>query len=745
MQQAKAFTIDPDALATSSAPSDRLVNVAHFVPLNLASFIDDEPFAMTASQVDRMARSVARFASSDDGEQKIAAEGEATGCKPSLSKRVKEAAQRWRERGQIDGGIEADSILWSSISTNTQIQGQFGSEFGVLFLDRTRLRPKGFCLGEHLTSLSLAPGEEVTIEQRTYTKVEQSFEETKDAETTKDQELSSSYTNEMTESLDWQLTTSKKSTNSNGGKVSGSYEGIGVEASTQNASDLNDGDTRTSRDSLKLSETVSRKIASKQRQQHKIVLRLSQETRFETGSKRVIRNSNSMAPIDLVYFKILQRLQVSQERYGIRLCWAPSVTDPASRLFAELEQRRKDFMAVATAVDVGPAPVPPTPPVALPPQTQAVTIIADKFDPVWGGQSANYVIDITAPAHYVWDGTPVMMSFAFTASRPAAATILTTTGTQTGVQVIVHVGIEDCHNPLKPQWWQAVGTATITVMAGFLPTADSAADAAYAAQLAKYQQDLAVWKAQRDAALAQASAQAEAEWKKIRAAIIAKTNIVQEVVGALVEQAFPTSVRDEPWELDLWERIFDFDNVAIRFYPAWWNGRQLRDPDSGATSFMNASCARLYIPIRGGAESIALHWLLARSLTSTGSRALEAIIDQLVKEIRAYRLAYFGSEEEMELETTTDDCCPTLTRPYRRLGCWEEFIPTDGTHLEVLQATTSAADDDLARRLHLQNDLQQEMVNMRAKDVVIKDVVANTTLTGLTSHVEISVPEVKEE
>src|SRR4051812_39922237 len=34
------------------------------------------------------------------------------------------------------------------------------SEIGWLFLDRTRIRPRGWVLGEHLQTLSLAPGEE---------------------------------------------------------------------------------------------------------------------------------------------------------------------------------------------------------------------------------------------------------------------------------------------------------------------------------------------------------------------------------------------------------------------------------------------------------------------------------------------------------------------------------------------------------------------------------------------------------
>ena len=59
MQQPKAFVIDAAALATSAAPSDRFVNVSHFVPFNLASHIEDEPFAMTPNQIDRLARSAA--------------------------------------------------------------------------------------------------------------------------------------------------------------------------------------------------------------------------------------------------------------------------------------------------------------------------------------------------------------------------------------------------------------------------------------------------------------------------------------------------------------------------------------------------------------------------------------------------------------------------------------------------------------------------------------------------------------
>lgn len=739
MQQPKAFNIDSQALNTLAQPADRLVYSYHFVSFKLPPLIKGESHALTPSQIDRAARSTAVFMSEKDAQAN-------TGKR--VPKRVRDAAKRLRN--QIDHGASSGSKVpsGSSVPVEEQIAGMLGTEFGLLFLDRTRIRPMGFALGEHLTSISLAPGEEITIEQKTFSKTEKSFEETRDEETTQDQELSSSYTNELSESLEWQLSLSKKSTQNDGAKISGSYEGIGAEASTQTASDLSGGDTRTARDSLKLSETNTRKIAAKHRQQHKIVMRLSQESRFESGSKRVVRNANTLAPVDLVYFKIMQRLALAQERYGVRLCWAPTVADPAGRFFAELEKRREAFMATATLVDVGPAPVKPVPPVTAPQQSRSEILIADKFDPVWGGQSHDYTIDIAAPPNYLWDQQPVSLTFGFTASRPGGARILTMAATEIGVRVFVHVGIADCRNPLQPAFWQAQGTATLTLVANFLPTFDAAGNQAYADKLAKYLEDMEAWKAKRDTALAAATARAEEAWAKIRAEAVAGVNIVQEVIGAVIEQAFPSAVRNEPWEIELWEKIFDFDNAGVRFYPSWWNGRELRDPQSGASSFTNASWAKVHIPIRPGAEEIALRWLLAREIEpSRRTRLVDITITKVIDDLRAYRQTHFGGEDEVQMvpSSNVNEPCPALTRPYRCLGRWEELIPTDGTHLEVLQATSSAADDDLKRRLDLQNGLQEQKGLMAAKDVELKGLAADTGLSGMTSHVEIGVPEINKE
>ena len=69
--------------------------------------------------------------------------------------------------------------LWLTLDADT-------SEIGYLFIDRTRIRQNGFCLGEHVYTMSLAPGEEVVLEQKSYKKeiisvedtIEREFEQT---------------------------------------------------------------------------------------------------------------------------------------------------------------------------------------------------------------------------------------------------------------------------------------------------------------------------------------------------------------------------------------------------------------------------------------------------------------------------------------------------------------------------------------------------------------------------------------
>ena len=63
----------------------------------------------------------------------------------------------------------------------------------------------------------------------------------------------------------------------------------------------------------------------------------------------------------------------------------------------------------------------------------------------------------------------------------------------------------------------------------------------------------------------------------------------------------------------------------------------------------------------------------------------------MLKELEVARIKHFGGKDEIELTQGTP--CPTATRPYVCLAHWDELLPTDGTHLEVVQAVTTAIDD----------------------------------------------------
>ncbi len=728
MQSSRAFIIDPSALATSPEPADRLVLFNHFVPFALPLDGGDWPYALSASQVDLVARAASRISSVITN-------------RSNLPKGVIERAQSWRNRSDTDWFITGDSEDLSPTQPTTQIEALLGTEFGWLFLDRTRLRPAGFALGEHLTSLSLAPGEEVTIEQRSFTKTERAFEDARENELSTDLEFSSTYATELSESFDWQMSAGRKRTEGSGQKVSGNYEGVGVEASAQQANDLNDGDNRTARNSVKRSETTSRKVAAKQRRQHKTILKISQENRFESGSKRVLRNTNALAPIDLVYFKIQQRLQLFHERYGVRLCWAPTVAKPGKAFRDRLAKRHRELVdAAKKSVDPGPTPIPPTSPISGNAQTGQAIEIAGRFDPVWGGQSADYEINIAAPSNYTWDGQAPILAFSFTGNRPAVGHVLTFGRTALGVRMVVHVGVADCRNPFQPAFWESQGTATLTCSANFIPMPNPAADQAYATAFAAYTSQLADYNARKNLAEAAAVAEAEAAWEKERAVLIENVDSTTEIIGTLIEQAFPAQVRDDPWELDLWERIFDLPRVTIKFYPSWWNGPALEDPKSPADSFTNASWARIYLPIRPDAEAQALRWLVERKLYGQGSAQLEAAIAKLERDLAAYRLTNFGTPDESPLVTgTMVGACHTIAEQVKCLGFWEDVVPTDGTHLEVLQATSSAADDASKARLDADRLRAEQEAVSQGHQAAVLGTIAGASLADLQDHVTVHI------
>jgi hypothetical protein len=228
------------------------------------------------------------------------------------------------------------------------------SQVGYLFLDRTRISPSGFAIGEHLYTLSLAPGEEVVLEQKTFSKREVTFEEQTEEETQKDLELSSTLSTELQEGAEFQRSRTNSAGFTVGGTVGGDIKGVEVSANLGFSTNVTEASNETRKRSIKENTTSTQRVAARYRAAHKVSFSVAAQTGFEASSRRVVRNPNRFTPINLHYFKVMQVLELTQQRYGVRLCWAPSVKDPGFDLFDRIRIGREAILQKAEQITLPP-------------------------------------------------------------------------------------------------------------------------------------------------------------------------------------------------------------------------------------------------------------------------------------------------------------------------------------------------------------------------------------------------------
>lgn len=563
------------------------------------------------------------------------------------------------------------------------------SDFGLIFKERTRIEPIGFALGEHLLSLSLAPGEEVTIEQKAFSERTVTLEETTESDNELNMEASSTLSTEMSTQLQRQLSETKQNNFELGVNAGGNYKGAEVTVSPRWSNSLTQADSTTRTEAVRTSASESQKVAAKCRTQHKITMKVSETSRFESTSKRVIRNPNPNTPIDLVYFKVMQRLRLSQERYGVRLCWAPFIPDPGAITEAARQQARRYYE------DLYPLDLPPEPQRPIEPARAAQ--YGDlgwqelKEWGFWGDMQHEYEFDIGAPGNYQWDGDESAVAASVQVrtqtwgkrSTPNVYVMAASSNGSGGVHLRIHGGA-DCGGPGAHLY--------VNCSARFVVATNAPPDPAYVQQLQTWETAHADWARQRDEALAARSTKVEEAFATWSTDFWRSFDPASAAMQLMVSNLFPATMRDESWEVDAWTTFFEFENGALRLYPGWWSDRPPRDPHAGPNSFQNASWARVFLPVRPGYEREALAWLVERRLFTSGGGAVTGAVDDFIKQLEEYRSKNFGGTEEVEIGKPNGNC-PSLQTPFICLGTWEETLPTDGTHLEVLQANTTAMDD----------------------------------------------------
>jgi hypothetical protein len=200
---------------------------------------------------------------------------------------------------------------------------------------------------------------------------------------------------------------------------------------------------------------------------------------------------------------------------------------------------------------------------------------------------------------------------------------------------------------------------------------------------------------------------------------------------------FPSPFRKDIWEIDFWEDLFDWRNAALRLYPSWWTSRELRNPDGKPTDFLNASWARLYLPIAPAAERAALRWIYERRFSGKATPQVGKLILKIFNELSAYRRANFGTDEELEV-TTNGGACPTVSEKYVCLGRWKETLPTDGTHAEVLQAGSSAADEYLREELADADTLRHKQIERIERENALRQKAETQGMGELSTEIDVN-------
>ena len=610
--------------------------------------------------------------------------------------------------------------------------GLLQSDVAYFFLDRTRIQPKGFRIGEHVYGLSLAPAEEVTLEQKTFTKRQTTFEEQNEQEAEFNLELASTLTTELQEGFERQ----KSITDTwgfNVGKVGSysspiisdvAYGSFNTNHSFNSSKNVTDADQETRRRSTHDSRTASAKVASKYRAAHRTTFSVSAEQGFETTTKRVVRNPNAFTPITLHYFKILQRVEMRHERYGVRLGWMPSIRNPAYRYVEQIQSGKKQIVDNAELA----LPSKPEEPSTGQRSSGASQVADDKWftsamiqagtGAADGSMSADFQVDIAFEDEFEWDdvvGNITIDEYSLRSKSKYSADLkglptIVPGGAATGsaLRVTVHVGAQE------DAWRRAM--IEFQVKARFVrkPVQTTIpADSAAAEQIAAHAIAVRDWEARCDELRAQAKKAAD-DWEAV---MLRNLNPVAEMISQLARDPyFPPSVRDEAWEIDFWQKLFDWERAGYMTYPGWWADGPLRDPTRDPSDFINASWARLYLPVRVGMERLALRWIFGRT-TRALDAATEASFDAIEADLKKYRKSHFGDESEM-MNPEPDG---VFQEKYDTIATWGDLMPTDGTHLEVVQASTLAADEITMKEAEDASNLRKGLIASQLQDERLKD------------------------
>ncbi|MGI8330420.1 hypothetical protein ACRYCC_10690 [Actinomadura scrupuli] len=569
---------------------------------------------------------------------------------------------------------------------------------GILFYDRLRLRPSGLAAGDQVYALSLAPGEEVTLTQRSETKRSAAFEEIVDQTMEQELEFNSTWSTGLTQQ------DADSTTSSSGGNLSAS---VGVDLfgliNVDIGGGLNAQDSHTKTTSTQTQNTrqTTRRAASKARQEHKTTFRVGTDALEEFGSRRVLRNANPSRALTLTFFKLYQKYRVILERHDAKLCVSLCVDDPGAHLRQELLEELAKLDPVAPAGTV--------------PEIPAAGQQIQDFD------LDNPTRGITAEVE-------------FTTELPTGTLLTGWSLDITGFRLRQGAAVVD----VDPSRFASAGGSWAFVNTSG-PVVGSTGEQRHRVHfilpggvmgLSSTASVRFTWRYAPDSSFTDdVTAALEAARQKVRDSFSADRvmRILEEVrAGArdlvfrqLFEQTLLAGVRAKKTDppCDLLEQIrqcFDWNEAVIQYLP-WWltsAGYQRREDlrrllltlpgdtqsDLIIDDLLVASKARVYLPIRRGREKDAVQLLAGKGNVPCVADFI-AWRDQQLGQL-PYPLPDYTAITAIGPSLATPAGAADWEHDWERqrgkflvLDEWSELLPTDGVHVEPSLSTCGATDE----------------------------------------------------
>lgn len=593
---------------------------------------------------------------------------------------------------------------------------------GIVFYDRLRFRNIGTTLGEHITTLALAPGEEVSFTQRSETVRRVGLEEELTRETEREYRLSSTW------STDWTAQEARTSNFNVGGNLGANAQlkvpeidflSVGAQA----GGDIGYSESNTRSTQLDYTYQLVQDIGRRMREEHRTLVSVSREQTDGFETVRRVVNDNPLRSLMLRFFKLYNKERVTLERYEAKLALNICLVNPLIGLFQDLEHQ------IDRVDPANPANYNCTPPAAPVTETRHITIeFEDPNDPV--SYTSYYHIGATTATPpnsglvFSFYETPELIEWEIKENDSGATRTANVDqyyefggSIETGV-----TGPAEMNVPATREFWIKAWNAKSFLGGPGIPKTWWTRRLRFAVRLhfvpnpesdIAYQQCI---ESERLRLLQELSAE---RLDAMIASALAPMNehIYRKVIQSTFMEHF-SSLGDSLADFLIKEfrHYFDWNEAVIQTMPSWLTGQEdsyyqyIRtklsnvlpgyDPGRVLPRHLFASGVQVILPVRPGSEEEVLTLLTDDTVA----------VDAFVEEFCAYRRAHYGDIDRPlpdyadilapRCDVATPDCADEWDndweKPRRKfdvLGAWAEYTPTDGVHLEPRLSVCASGDE----------------------------------------------------